>query len=118
MANINDQEKQEYIEKLVDISRERARFVGIDHTALDISSHALKAAEERLETMKREGQTVCSLEAEVEINAYIKIADEMNQRIADARAKVAEHDAVIESLAVEIDQKFGTYLSHEDKYGM
>lgn len=68
--------------------------------------------------MKREGQTVCSLEAEVEINAYIKIADEMNQRIADARAKVAEYDAVIESLADEIAQNFGAHLSHEDKYGM
>lgn len=29
----------------------------------------------------------------MEINAYIQIADEMNQRIADARAKVAEYDA-------------------------
>ena len=35
----------------------------------------LLAAEERLETMKCEGQTVCSLEVEVEINAYIQIAD-------------------------------------------
>lgn len=94
-TNINDQEKQEYIEKLVDISQERAKYVGIDHASLDISGYALKAAEERLETMKREGQTVCSLEAEVEINAYIKIADEMNQRIADARAKVAEYDVLI-----------------------
>lgn len=39
------------------------------------------------------GLTICSLEAEMEINAYIQIADEMNQRIADARAKVAEYDA-------------------------
>lgn len=118
MANIGDKEKQEYIEKLVDISRERATHVGTDHASLDISGYALKAAEERLETMKREGQTVCSLEAEVEINVYIKIADEINQRIADAWAKVVEYDVLIESLADEIAQKFGAHLSHEDKYGM
>ena len=51
------------------------RFVGIDHAALDNSGHALKAAEERLETMTCEDQSICSLEAEVEINAYIQIAD-------------------------------------------
>lgn len=45
-------EKQEYIEKLMDISQERAVYVGIDHAALDISGYALKATEERLETMK------------------------------------------------------------------
>ena len=33
------------IDRLVIISRERARFVGIDHAALDTSGHALKAAE-------------------------------------------------------------------------
>lgn len=68
-------EVQEYIDRLVSISREMTRFVGIDHAALDTSGHTLKAAEERLETMKCEGQTVCSLEVEVEINAYIQIAD-------------------------------------------
>lgn len=111
-------EKLEYIERLVEISREGARFVGIDHASLDISGHALRATEERLERMKREGQTVCSLEAEVEINAYIQIADEMNRRIADARAKFAEYDAVIKFLADEIARKFGTCLDHKDKYGM
>ena len=40
-----------------------------------LPSALLLAAEERLETMKCEGQTVCSLEVEVEINAYIQIAD-------------------------------------------
>lgn len=35
MADINENEKQEYIKKLVNISRERAKYVGIDH-ALDI----------------------------------------------------------------------------------
>ena len=68
-------EVQAYIDRLVSISCEMTRFVGIDHAALDTSGHALKAAEERLETMKCEGQTVCSLEVEVEINAYIQIAD-------------------------------------------
>ena len=58
-------EKLEYIERLVDISRKRARYVGIYNAPLDISGYALKAAEEHLETMKREGQSVCSLEAEV-----------------------------------------------------
>lgn len=118
MADINEKEKQEYIEKLVNISRERAKYVGIDHAALDISGYALKAVEDRMETMKREGLSVCSLEAQVEIGAYTKIADDMNQRIADARAKVADYDAVIESLADEIAQKFGEHLTHEDKYGM
>ena len=33
-------------------------------------------------------------------------------------AKGAEYDALIESLADEIAHKFGTRLSHEDKYGM
>lgn len=117
MADINEKEKQEYIEKLVNISRERAKYVGIDHVTLDISGYALKA-EDRLETMKREGLSVSSLEAEVEIGAYIKIADEMNQRIADTRAKVADYDTVIESLADEIAQKFGEHLTHEDKYSM
>ena len=65
MANINDQEKREYIEKLVDISRKRSTYVGIDHAVFVISGHAVKVAEERMETMKRESQTVCSLEAEV-----------------------------------------------------
>ena len=60
MANINDQKKQEYIEKLVNISRKRLTYVSIDHAALVISGHAVKAAEERMETMKRESQTVCS----------------------------------------------------------
>ena len=68
-------EVQAYIDRLVSISREMTRFVGIDHAALDTSGHALKAAEERLETMKCEGQTVCALEVEGEINAYIQIAD-------------------------------------------
>ena len=54
MADINENEKQEYIKKLVNISRERAKYVGIDHAALDISGYALKAAEDRMETMKRE----------------------------------------------------------------
>ena len=38
-------EVQEYIDRLVSISREMTRFVGIDHAALDTSGHALKAAE-------------------------------------------------------------------------
>ena len=118
MADINENEKQEYIKKLVNISRERAKYVGIDHAALDISGYALKAAEDRMETMKREGLSVSSLEAEVEIGAYTKIADDMNQRIADARAKISDYDADIESLADEIAKKFGENLTHEDKYGM
>ena len=60
MANINNQKKQEYIEKLVNISLEGAGYVGVGHAALVISGHAVKAAEERMETMKRESQTVCS----------------------------------------------------------
>lgn len=67
---------------------------------------------------ERKGQTVCSLEAEVEINAYIQIASAMSRRIADAHAKVAEYDAVAEPLADEFAQKFGTRLTHEVKNGM
>ena len=33
MADINDQEKQEYIGKLVNISREGAGYVGVGHAA-------------------------------------------------------------------------------------
>ena len=43
--------------------------MGVGHAAVDVSSDALRAAEEGLEMMKREGLRVCSLEAEVEFNA-------------------------------------------------
>jgi hypothetical protein len=53
----------------VDISRERAWFVGIGHAVLDVSGDAPRTAREGLELMKREELRVCSLEAEVEFNA-------------------------------------------------
>ena len=36
MADINDQEKQEYIGKLVNISREEAGYVGVGHAAVAV----------------------------------------------------------------------------------
>ncbi len=44
MADINDQEKQEYIGKLVNISQEGAGYVGVGHAAVDVSGDALRTA--------------------------------------------------------------------------
>ena len=47
----------------------RVTYVNISHATLDISDHAARLAQERLETIKCKGVTDCSLEAEAKINA-------------------------------------------------
>lgn len=47
----------------------RVTYVNISHATLDISDHAARLAQKRLETIKCKGLTYRSLEADAKINA-------------------------------------------------